>query len=265
MKLKIFTFVTGLLIALCAQAQTSGQTGPLTWSYDAGTRALSITGRGDMPDYSNASPQPWKAYCSEIQNVTIGEGVIRIGNDAFSGCRALQNITIPSSVTAIGDNAFGGCEVLQSITIPVGVTTIGYGVFNCPALTTINVDPANAHYEVENSVLYTKGKAELIRYPQGKAGTAFTVPDEVTTIQSYAFFNCEALQNIILPTGLTTIRSWAFGVCQALQKITIPASVTEIERFAFIGCNIKELTVKWNTPLTINLISSPIPRFTPLP
>ncbi|RRD62514.1 hypothetical protein [Tannerella forsythia] len=53
MKLKIFTFVTRLLIALFAQAQTSGTTGPLTWSYDAGTKSLSINEGGAMPDYDD--------------------------------------------------------------------------------------------------------------------------------------------------------------------------------------------------------------------
>ena len=216
MKLKIFTFVTGLLIALCAQAQTSGTAGPLTWSYDAGTKTLSINGTGEMPDYAFV-PQPWQAYRNEIQTVTIG-------ND----------------VTRIGDRAFLLCNALQSFTVPAGVTTIGHGVFDsCPALTVINVDPANTHYESDNGVLYNKGKTELLKYPQGKPDIAFTVPNSVTIIEFAAFMDCNALQNITLPTGLTTIENSNFWFCEALQSITLPASVTRIGSGSgvFNGCS----------------------------
>ncbi len=230
----------------------TGTAGPLTWSYDAGTKTLSITGTGAIPDYNALIVSPWRVYGNEIQTVTIGNGVTKIGQDAFgglrvmqsitipasvteiggasfAGCAALQSITIPSSVTTIGERAFAYCEALQSITIPAGVTTIGYGVFNiCPALTAINVDPANAHYETENGVLYNKGKTELIRYPEGKQGTVFTVPDGVTKIGDGAFYVCQALQNIILPTGLTAIDNSAFSYCNTLHSITIPAKVNTI-------------------------------------
>ena len=42
-----------IVMSATAQAQnpTSGTAGPLTWKYDTGTKILTISGKGDMPDY----------------------------------------------------------------------------------------------------------------------------------------------------------------------------------------------------------------------
>ena len=253
MKLKIFTFVTGLLIALCAQAQTSGTTGPLTWNYDPGIKTLSITGTGDMPDYSYDT-QPWKAIKAEIQNVTIGDGVNKIGQSAFTGCMALQNITISSSVTTIGNYAFMQCDALQSITIPATVSTLGDDVFThcrslqsimipasvttignscfygCRSLTSIAVDESNPAYKSIAGVLFTKDGTKLIQYPIEKPETEYTIPE-----------------------GVKTIEESAFAMTRILNKITIPTSVNNIGDYAFVACKmLSEVIVSWETPLAIN-------------
>ena len=47
----------------------------------------------------------------------------------------VENLTIPESVIAIGEGAFRSCESLASITIRESVTTIGEGAFDaCPSL-----------------------------------------------------------------------------------------------------------------------------------
>ena len=120
MKKKMFTlWMTGLFLLLTtlgAAAQNSGTTGPLNWNYDAGTKTLTITGTGAMPDFNNASEIPWHSLQSKIQTVTIGDGVTSVGNNAFSDC-ALTSVTLPNSLTAIGDHAFKGCSGLTSIKI----------------------------------------------------------------------------------------------------------------------------------------------------
>ena len=60
----------GLITALGAAAQNSGNTGPLRWEYNAGTNTLSITGTGAMPNYASTNDQPWKAFQSGIKTVT---------------------------------------------------------------------------------------------------------------------------------------------------------------------------------------------------
>ena len=101
-----------------ASADDSGTCGAsLTWSYVESTKAITISGTGDMTNYSHSSypygisitTAPWKSYVSSIQNVIIESGVTSIGSHSFDGCSALISVTIPNSVTSIGYSAFSGC------------------------------------------------------------------------------------------------------------------------------------------------------------
>ena len=65
----------------------------------------------------------------ELTDLVIPNGVTRIGDFIFSGCRGLISVAIPSGVTSIGDYAFDGCNGLTSVTIPNGVTSIGNCAF----------------------------------------------------------------------------------------------------------------------------------------
>ena len=130
----------GLITALGAAAQNSGNTGPLRWEYNAGTNTLSITGTGAMPNYASTNDQPWKAFQGGIKTVIIGDNVTTIGERAFAACNALQNVTLGSCVQTIEVSAFGTCQALQSISFPASVTTIGeYAFAFCKALQQVTV------------------------------------------------------------------------------------------------------------------------------
>ena len=64
-----------------------------------------------------------------------------------------------------------------------------------------------------------------------------TIPDSVTTIGDYAFYNCHSLTSVTIPDSVTTIGDSAFYFCTSLTSITIPDSVTTIGMGAFFGCN----------------------------
>ena len=58
----------------------------LTWSLDKkGT--LTISGKGEMPDYSGDTP-PWEKYRDDINAVVIEKGVTHIGAQCFQFCVA---------------------------------------------------------------------------------------------------------------------------------------------------------------------------------
>ena len=70
-------------------------------------------------------------------------------------------------------------------------------------------------------------------FSENKGITSIVLPDGVTEIESYAFYNCSSLENINYPRSLTTTGSDIFSGCESLKSITIPEGVTEIPQHAF--------------------------------
>ncbi len=64
-----------------------------------------------------------------------------------------------------------------------------------------------------------------------------TIQDGVTSVGSWAFFNCSSLTSINIPNYVTSIGDDAFQNCSSLTSITIPNSVTSIGDYAFSNCS----------------------------
>ncbi|MFR5876178.1 MAG: leucine-rich repeat domain-containing protein [Eubacterium sp.] len=233
-------FILALSVIMLVQpmsvsaATYSGKCGDnVTWTLNSSTGALTISGTGAM----ETSDHGYNSYSTSIKTVTISYGVTSICYSAFSFCKNITSISIPNSVTSIGFDAFYLCESLKSITIPNSVTSIGNWVFNgCSSLTSINVNSSNQYYSSQDGVLFNKNKTELIRYPEGKTETSYTIPSSITNIGECAFDNCESLTNITIPNSVTSIAASAFRYCRSLKSIKIPNSVTTIDDGAFYEC-----------------------------
>ena len=158
-------------------------------------------------------------------DVTIPEGVTKIGNMAFERCSSLTSVTIPDTVTVIGAWAFNGCSGLTSIMIPNSVTEIGSDAFfACSSLTSVTIPDSMT--EIGDSVFF------------GCDGlTNVTIPASVTKIGGSAFLGCDSLTSVIIPDSVTEIGQWAFEECSGLTSIMIPNSVTKIGDFAFCSCS----------------------------
>ena len=65
---------------------------------------------------------------------------------------------------------------------------------------------------------------------------SIVLPDTVTSIGNFAFFNCTNLTSVTIPDSVTTIGMMAFADCTNLTSITIPNSVTSIGNWAFQNC-----------------------------
>ncbi len=62
------------------------------------------------------------------------------------------------------------------------------------------------------------------------------IPNSVAVIGSFAFYNCKDLTSIDLPNGLTSIDDYAFYNCLSLTSIAFPAELTSIGVYAFHHC-----------------------------
>ena len=246
----LLTITSGLNLTAFADVKTGKCGDNVTYSLDTETGVLTISGTGDMADYSTYSPFDDN---NSVESVIIENGVTSIGGGVFEYCTSLISVTIPNTVTSIGDSAFYNCTSLTGVTIPDSVTSIGRSAFStCKSLISV------------------------------------TIPNSVTSIGRSAFSNCTSLKSVTIPNSVTSIGDYAFYVCYftsenfvnnsnveldysskptivdtdaggfcikdnelvnmrptyAIGEVTIPNSVTSIDDDAFDSCiNLKSVTI----------------------
>ena len=183
----------------------------------------------------------------------IPDNVKIIGNRAFAGCEDLQSITLPSGLTDIYEWAFAECSALREIYIPQNVRNIQSGPFaSCESLRKIVVDAANTVYDSRedcNGIIETSSNTLI-------AGIQATkIPNTVTTIGSYAYYNCRNLTSVNIPLSVTHIAKYAFGFNSSLSSITIPKSITSLENQAFYASCLSSIISEIEEPFAIPLMT----------
>ena len=77
---------------------------------------------------------------NQLNSVSFGTGLEKIGSYAFYGRGKLSSVTIPDKCMSIGTGAFAFCSNLSTISLGKGITSIGTYTFNaCPYINTINI------------------------------------------------------------------------------------------------------------------------------
>lgn len=234
-------------ITLFASAAASGTCGDdLSWSFDAQTGTLIISGSGEMYDYQNGTFAPWHSFCDDILSASLPDGLTGIGVLAFAECHNLKSIVIPEGVSRIGHSAFYYCTGLQKVTLPKGLQTIeAYAFANCWKLADCPLPEGLEHigaYAFQSCALTqavlpaTVTAIDIGAFSSCEKLNTVSVPDGVTELPDEAFSYCKALTDVTLPDSMTKIGDSAFSFCRTMTKITLPASVAEIGDYAFCGC-----------------------------
>lgn len=141
----------------------------------------------------------WFKDNTSIKEIIIGNGVVNIESQAFSGCTGITTLTIPNSVITIGKQAFEKCYNLNSLSIGNNVTNIESGAFrSCLGLTSV------------------------------------FLPNSVTVIENSSFEGCTALTSLTIGSGIKKIGKEAFVKCKELSDVycyaeTVP--ITSLDAF----------------------------------
>ena len=199
--------------------------------------------------------------CSSLERVVIPEGVTRINEGAFDGCSSLISVNIPNGVKSLSLYAFRDCSSLESIDIPEGVESIGWGTFSgCSSLTNVSIPSTvtdiwypefqgcsnlesiivsdnNKNFIDIDGVLFNKKEKKILRYPEAKQGTGYTIPEWVEIIENCAFYGCSNLKSVNIPNSVKDISLNAFANCSSLESIDIPEGINSIGWNIFSGCS----------------------------
>lgn len=129
--------------AVNAQSGTCGATDTdnITWSYDAATTTLTLTGTGAVADFVKSGNIPWNQYRNNLTTVVIGEGITALGLHNFYECKKVTSVSLPTTLTKIGNKAFiNNTAWTGALVLPEGVTSVGDEAFSgCNALTSVTL------------------------------------------------------------------------------------------------------------------------------
>ena len=173
----------------------------------------------------------------------IPNGVTEIDDYAFWLAKNLTNIKMPEGITRIGKFVFQD-NAIKKLDLPASVESIAVSAFDwCANLEEINVDEANKYYSSADGVLFDKSKKKLLRYPNGKKDLSYDIPNGVTIIGDYAFFDCYMLREITMPSSVTEISDYAFYFCDKLSNVNISENLTSIGACAFSMSNLMSIVI----------------------
>lgn len=201
--------------------------------------------------------------CSGLKALlfTQPSNISTIGRLAFYQC-GLQAVAIPASVSKIGDSAFNGNQIEElSFGLPGNLKTLELASFMENPLTGTITLPASIE-TIEKRVFASCGNSTTgfsIAFEEGSVLTAIgeeafdraklnsiALPSSLRTLADKAFYQCDKMEELVLPDGLETIGISCFEGTK-LTKANIPASVTAIGERAF---------QQYASSLTLELASS---------
>lgn len=182
-------------------------------------------------------------YTAEMKSVTITNLVQSIGTTCFVYGKITDFVTIENS-GSIGEGAFssigGGFDANIKNTGPLPTNCFFRSIMN-------NVDIGNNVTSIGDSCFQSSYfKQATIGNQVGSIGnkgfnsaTGFThleIPDNVKTVDTYAFSHCTTMQSITLSRGMKKIAEGNFSGCTALTSLFVPNNVDSIENKVFDNC-----------------------------
>ncbi len=197
------------------------------------------------------------AYNGDDANVTVPDGVLKIGNRCFYKNDSINEVVIPSGVDEIGDFAFARSSV-EKADIPDSVTKIGYAAFyHCPQLSQVTIPGTVDTIELgafsgtpwlydwqttdDGNNYLIVGDGILLSY-KGEGGNV-TIPEGVKTIAPGCFLGNTSITGVSIPGSVQKIGEDAFNGCTSLNTLSLSAGLETIEDRAFRNTGLSTLTI----------------------
>lgn len=174
------------------------------------------------------------AHCELLEQISLPEGLTSIGAKAFYNCASIEQFNLPDSVESIGNYAFGECASLESLYLSESLETIGnWMLARCDSLVNLTMSPQNANYYSAGNCIIERGTHTLVL---GCLGSIIPNDGTIKIIGHHAFASQETLVSITLPDSVTTIETYAFDGCSSLVSVDLGIFFTTFERRSFTNC-----------------------------
>ncbi len=181
--------------------------------------------------------------CKFIEKITLPEdGILTIPGNAFYNCNSLKSLNIPNSVTEFGYHAFQKINCLEELYVPSGLTHIASYAFFETKINKVIISDVDAWCGIEftdlrSNPLYETG-AKL--YLNGEEiNGEIAISSNVKVIPFSAFYGCEKITSVKLPSSVTDISKCAFYGCTGLRNVEFNEGLIYIDPNAFEGAGIK--------------------------
>jgi len=179
-----------------------------------------------------------------VPDTVGGKSVLALGAEVFAG-KPVTSVSLPDSIKHIEKGAFAKCEALFVLRLPfVGdgaeITHFGH-IFGADGYEQHAVKvPGCLDVVIISGDI---GRIESNAFAGCKGISAVCLPETVTEIGEFAFYECRDLVYLYSASDKLNLEQYAFGYCSELYSFTVP-SADSVGFGAFYECDsIEELNL----------------------
>ena len=214
--------------------------------------------------------------CTRLVNISIPNGVERIGSYAFWGCTNLLCVVISEGIKVIENSCFWECNNLLTISLPSTIDKIDNNAFyRCRELKMIIYNGTDENWN--NIQIESQEQSSFSKTPIWFNKTVealsfikeeqfqyllidniyvyyFKITSAKDTIESFdfntrlngyviksfeksAFNGCTNLKSIVIPDSVEDINATTFYGCTSLESVQLPNGIKEIGNYSFGNCS----------------------------
>ena len=199
-----------IFLPMLASAQDAVKIDGIYYNLDSEAKTAEVTSNPNQYEGDIAIP-------SSVNHEGVDYSVTGIGTRAFYNSSDLTSVSIPNSMATIGRDAFRGCSNLTKV-------------------------------ELNNNTLVSKDNPSSSPTPItsyfGTQVEEYVLGEDVTSIGSHAFYNCNNLISVQMSDNVTGIGEGAFQFCYNLTSVKMSDNITNIGQSAFYLCyNLTSITI----------------------
>ena len=230
--------ITHTELGACGVTPYSSET---FWTYDAGSKTLTVLGDGAIRDYDAADAAPWSS--SDVETLVVQDGITRIGNNAFAALKNLKTVNVDGSVTEVADSAFAteNGEIVGSLKKTQFLTSSDamkawLKKYGTSALGTSGVCDGY-RWSIEGSVLTIEvNMADTDTTDVLGAGRKTAAISDVIAEGAPGWVAYKSIiTKVQLGYGITGIGANAFKDMPVLASVELPSTLAEIGTEAFVN------------------------------